>query len=151
MLNSRWLLTNLKLPITKPEDYQLVYHSNQHGQIWVDAKNRPIPLTQTLTGHIDSTDPVLLWNSRVTRQGYHSVSAAISKGSAINSTAITKQPPEHSTPTSPVQNSLTVPQGVDPTNETLKRVINDPQISKNSLKEVFDNTLGRTIQTPEGH
>ena len=60
-------------------------------------------LTQTLTGHIDSTDPVLLWNSRVTREGYHSVPAAISKESAINSTAITQQPPEHSTPTSPIQ------------------------------------------------
>ena len=24
--------------ITKPEDYQLVYHSNQHGHIWLDAK-----------------------------------------------------------------------------------------------------------------
>ena len=116
-------------PITKPEDYQLVYHSNQHGQIWLDAKNRPIPLTQTLTGHIHSTDPVLLWNSRDTREGYHSVPAAISKGSAINSTAITQQPRAHSTPTSPIQNSLTVPQGVDSTDETLKGLINDPQIS----------------------
>ena len=96
------------IPITKHEDYQLVYHSNQHGQIWLDANNRPIPLTQTLTGHINSTDPVLLWNSRVTREGYHSVPPAISKGSAINSTAITQQPPQHSTPTSPIQNSLTI-------------------------------------------
>ena len=118
------------IPITKSEDYHLVYHSNQHGHIWLDAKNRPIPLTQTLTGHINSTDPVLLWNSRVTREGYHSVPAAISKGSAINSTAITQQPPAHSTPASPVQNSLPIPQGVDPTDETLKGIINDPQISK---------------------
>ena len=72
------------IPITKPEDYQLVYHSNQHGQIWLDAKKRPIPLTQPLTGHIDSTDPVLLWNSRVTREGYHSVPVTVSKGSSIN-------------------------------------------------------------------
>ena len=43
--------------ITKPKDYQLVYHSNQHGHIWLDAEQRPIPLTQTLTGHIDSIDP----------------------------------------------------------------------------------------------
>ena len=92
----------------------------------MDAKNSPIPLNQTLTGHIDSTDPVLLWNSRVTREGYHSIPAAISKGSAINSTAIAQQPPEHSTPTNPIQNSLTVSQGVDPTDETLKGVINPP-------------------------
>ena len=52
--------TNQYIPITKPEDYQLVYHTNQNGHIWLDAKNRPITLTQTLTGHIDSTDPVLL-------------------------------------------------------------------------------------------
>ena len=142
------------IPITKPEDYQLVYHSNQHGQIWLDAKNWPIPLTQTLTGHIDSTDPVLLWNSRVTREGYHSLPVAVSKGSAINSTAIT-QPPAHSTPTSPIQNSLTIPQGIHPTEPTLKAVINDPQYSESSLKEAFDGAslkLGNFItpQKPEG-
>ena len=130
--------TNQYISITKPEDYQLVYHTDQNGHIWLDTKNRPIPLTQTLTGHINSTDPVLLWNSRVTREGYHSVHVAISKGSAINSTAITQQPPAHSTPTIPIQNSLTIPQGVDPTDETLKGVINDPQFSKSSLKEAFD-------------
>ena len=108
------------IPINKPEDYQLVYHSNQQGQIWLDAKDRPIPLSQPLTGHIDSTDPVLLWNSRVTREGYHSVPPAIIKGSAINSTAITQQPPAHSTPTSPIQNSLTIPQGIDPNEPILK-------------------------------
>ena len=143
------------IPITKPEDYQLVYHSNQHGQIWLDAKNRPIPLTQTLTGHIDSTDPVLLWNSRVTREGYHSVPVAVSKGSAINSTAITQQPPAHSTPTSPIQNSLTIPQGIDPTEPTLKAVINDLQYSESSLKVAFDGATSKlgnfiTPQKPEG-
>ena len=143
------------IPITKPEDYQLVYHSNQHGQIWLDAKNRPIPLTQTLTGHIDSTDPVLLWNSRVTREGYHSVPPAISKGSAINSTAITQQPPAHSTPTSPIQNLLTIPQGIDPTEPILKGVINDPQYTDSSLQEAFDDASSKvgnviTPQKPEG-
>ena len=150
--------TNQYIPITKPEDYQSVYHTNQNGHIWLDAKMRPIPLTQTLTGYIDSTDPVLLWNSRVTREDFHSVPAAISKGSAINSTAITQQPPAYSTPTSPIQNSLTIPQGVDPTDETLKGIINDPQISKSCLKDVFDKassavgTLSNplTPQKPEG-
>ena len=42
--------------ITKPEDYQLIYHSNTDGHIWVDAKGKPIPLTQQLTGHIDTVD-----------------------------------------------------------------------------------------------
>ena len=143
------------IPITKPEDYQLVYHSNQQGQIWVDAKHRPIPLTQPLTGHIDSTDPVLLWKSRVTREGYHSVPVAVSRGSAINSTAITQQPPAHSTPTSPIQNSLTIPQGIDPTEPTLKAVINDPQYTESSLKVAFDGATSRlasfiTPQKPEG-
>ena len=104
------------IPITKPEDYQLVYHSNQHGQIWLDANNRLIPLTQTLAGH---------W------------------------------PPQHSTPTSPIQNSLTIPQGVDPTDETLQGLINDPQFSESSLKEAFDSAsfkVGNVItpQKPEG-
>ena len=115
----------------------------------------PIPLTQTLTGHINSPDLVLLWNSRVTREGYHSVPPAVSKGSAINSTAITLQPPQHSTPTSPIQNSLTILQGVDPTDETLQALINDPQIPRSSLKEAFDGASSKvgnviTPQKPEG-
>ena len=143
------------IPINKPEDYQLVYHSNQQGQIWLDAKDRPIPLSQPLTGHIDSTDPVLLWNSRVTREGYHSVPPAIIKGSAINSTAITQQPPAHSTPTSPIQNSLTIPQGVDPNEPILKGVINDPQYTGSSLQVAFDGASSKignviTPQKPEG-
>ena len=121
----------------------------------MDAKDRPIPLTQPLTGHIDSTDPVLLWNSRVTKEGYHSVPVAVSRGSAINSTAITQQPPAHSTPTSPIQNSLTIPQGIDPTEPTLKAVINDPQYTESSLKVAFDGATSRlasfiTPQKPEG-
>ena len=121
----------------------------------MDAKDRPIPLSQPLTGHIDSTDPVLLWNSRVTREGYHSVPPAIIKGSAINSTAITQQPPAHSTPTSPIQNSLTIPQGIDPNEPILKGVINDPQYTGSSLQVAFDGAsskIGKVItpQKPEG-
>ena len=156
IVNSRWLLKKFKtISITKPEDYQLVYHSNQQGQIWLDAKKRPIPLTQPLTGHIDSTDPVLLWNSRVTREGYHSAPVAVSKGSAINGTAITQQPPAHSTPTSPIQDSLTIPPGVDPNEDTLKELINDHQIPSSFLKVAFDGATSRlasfiTPQKPEG-
>ena len=65
-------------PITKPEDYQLMYHSNTDCHIWVDAQGRLIPLTQ-LTGHIDTVDPTHLWNSRVTKQGFHAVPPPISK------------------------------------------------------------------------
>ena len=80
-------------PITKPEDYQLIYHSNTDGHIWVDAKGKPIPLTQQLTGHIDVVDPSHLWNSRVTKQGFHAVPPPISKGDTAqhdcNNTATT--------------------------------------------------------------
>ena len=54
-------------PITKPEDYQVIYHSKTDGHIWVVAIGRPISLTQQLTGHVDTVDPAHLWNSRVTR------------------------------------------------------------------------------------
>ena len=77
-------------PITKPQDYQLIYHSNTDGHIWVDAKGRSIPLTQQLTGYIDAVDPAHLWNSRVTKQGFHAVPPPISKGDNVNSTAITQ-------------------------------------------------------------
>ena len=123
-------------PITKPEDYQLIYHSNTDGHIWVDAKGRPIPLTQ-LTGPIDAVDPAHMWNSRVTKQGFHAV-PPISKGDTANSTAITQQPPPHTTPTSPIQwASGSVPDGVDVTEGTLAELRQNPNIPSSLLNSAL--------------
>ena len=132
-------------PTTKPEDYQLMYHSNTDGHIWVDAQKRPIPLTQQLTGHIDTVDPTHLWNSRVTKQGFHAVPPPISKGDAANSTAITQQPPPHTTPTSPIQGAPgSVPDGANIIEGTVARLRQDPNISpsliNSALKEAAKNS-----------
>ena len=133
-------------PITKPEDYQLIYHSNTDGHIWVDAKGKPIPLTQQLTGHIDTVDPANLWNSRVTKQGFHAV-PPISKGDTANSTAITQQPPPHTTPTSPIQGaSGSVPDGVDVTEGTLAELRQDLNIPSS----LFNSALSQAAKTIAG-
>ena len=76
------------IPITKPEDDQLVYHSNQHGQNWLDAKNRPIPLTQTLTGHLIPLTQSFCGIPG--SPGRATILYLLLLGSAINSTAITQ-------------------------------------------------------------
>ena len=96
-------------------------------------------LTQ-LTGHIDVVDPSHLWNSRVTKQGFHAVPPPISKGDTANSTAITQQPPPHTTPTSPIQGaSGSVPNGVDVTEGTLAELRQDPNIPSNLLNSAFSH------------
>ena len=91
----------------------------------------------------------------VNRSVLYSVPPAIIKGSAINSTAITQQPPAHSTPTNAIPNSPTIPQGIDPTEPILKGVINDPQYTGSSLQVVLDGASSKignviTPQKPEG-
>ena len=103
-------------------------------------KESQFPLTQQLTGHIDVVDPAHLWNSRVTKQGFHAVLPPISKGDTANSTAITQQPPPHTTPTSPIQGaSGSVPDGVDVTEGTLAELRQDPNITSNLLNSAFSH------------
>ena len=82
--------------VYKPDDYKTFYHMSPEGEIWLDAKNRPIPLTLPLTGHIQSMDPHAYWQSRVTRSGPHSLEAPPIRGGVVNSTSVhTEQPPTH--------------------------------------------------------
>ena len=40
-----------------PDHFKIYYHTNEEGNVWLDAKNSPIILTQPLVGHIDSKNP----------------------------------------------------------------------------------------------
>ena len=88
-----------------PEDYKLYYHMSPEGHIWLDAKNNPIPLNSQLVGHIESIKPHTYWQSRVAQTGIHSSVTLPQRGGAVNSTAY---PPQHTSPTSPVQNEFGV-------------------------------------------
>ena len=108
---------------------------------FVDAKGKPIPLTQQLTGHMDAVDPAHLWNSRVTKQGFHAVPSPISKGDTANSTAITQQPPPHTTPTSPIQGaSGSVPDGANVIEGTLAGLRQDPNIPPGLIYSALSQT-----------
>ena len=91
-----------------PEDYKLYYHMSPEGHIWLDAKNNPIPLNSQLVGHIESIDPHTYWQSRALRTSIHSSVTPPQRGGAVNSTAATQQPPQHTSPTSPIQNEFEV-------------------------------------------
>ena len=76
------------------------------GHIWLDAKNNTIPLNSQLVGHIELIDPNTYWQSRATWTNIHSSVTPPKRGGAVNSTAGTQQPPQHTSPTSPIQNEL---------------------------------------------
>ena len=79
--------------ILSPDECKLHYHTSPEGHLWLDAKKNLIPKTQQLTGHIESIDPQIYWQSRVTRTGFHSLEAPAQKGGVVNSTSITNSHP----------------------------------------------------------
>ena len=81
--------------IHEPNDSKLYYHTNDEGHIWLDEKNNPIDITEPLTGHTNVIDAHILWQSKITRTGIHSSETPPYRGGAANSTAITQQPPHH--------------------------------------------------------
>ena len=78
------------------------------GHIWLDAKNNPIHLNSQLVGHIESIDPHIHWQSRATRTSIHSSVTPPQREGAVNSTAVTQQPPQHTSPTNAIQNEFEV-------------------------------------------
>ena len=106
--------------INGPEDYKLYYHMSPEGHIWLDAKNNPIPLNSQLVGHIKSIDLHTYWQSRATWTSILSSVTPPQRGGAVNSTAVTQQPPQHTSPTSPIHHeSINIPQGIETSENTV--------------------------------
>ena len=106
-----------------PEDYKLYYHMSPEGHIWLDAKSNPIPLSSKLVGHIELIDPHAYWQSRATWTSIHSSVTPPQKGGAVNSTAVMQQPPQHTSPNSPIHHeSINIPQGIDTSENTLMTI-----------------------------
>ena len=105
-----------------PDDFKLYYHTNEEDHVWLDAKNSPILLTLPLVGHIDSKDTHELWHSKATWKGIYSSVTPPHTGGAVNSTAVTQQPPSHTDPTSPIQQ---IPEGINTSVEPLRSVIDE--------------------------
>ena len=121
-----------------PDDFKLYYHTNEEGHVWLNAKNGPILLTEPLVGHIDSKDPQELWHSKVTWKGFFSLVTPPQTGGAVNSTAVTQQPPSHTDPTSPIQQ---IPKGIDTSAEPLKTVIDEYQENPGITIKAMNNAV----------
>ena len=125
-----------------PENYKLYYHMSPEGHIWLDAKNNPIPLNSQLVGHIESIDPHTYWQSRATWTSIHSSVTPPQRGGAVNSSAVIQQPPQHTSPTSPIHHeSLNILQGIDTSENTvLHEAIDDhPSLMNKILNSVAGN------------
>ena len=121
-----------------PGDFKLYYNTNEEGHVWLDAKNSPILLTQPLVGHIDSKDPHELWHSKATWKGvYSSVTPPQTEG-AVNSTAVTQQPPSHTDPTSPIQQ---LPEGIDISVEPFKSLIDECQDNPSIIIKAMNDAM----------
>ena len=84
------------------EDCKLYFHTSREGNVWLDGKDKPIPLDQTLVSHVDSISPIELWNSRCTRKSIHPKGTPPKKGGTYNSTTVDKNTPAFNTPLSPI-------------------------------------------------
>ena len=126
-----------------PVDYKLYYHVSPEGHIWLNAKNNPIPLNSQFVGHIELIDPPTYWQSRATQTSIHSSVTQPQRGGAVNSTAVTQQPPQHTSPTSPIHfESVNIPEGIDTTENTvLGEAMNDqnPGLMNKILNSVAGN------------
>ena len=135
--------------ILSPDEYQLHYYASPEGHLWLEAKKNLIPKTQTLTGHIESVDLQIYWQSRVTRTGLHSLEVPAQRGGVENSTSITQQLPQHTIPTSPIAQ---LPQGIDPNDPTLKGVLSDKRIEKSLLGKTVSSvstSVSTMMSTPQ--
>ena len=130
-----------------PEDYKLYYHMSPEGHIWLDAKNNPIPLNSQLVGHIESIDLHTYWQSRTTQTSIHPSVTPPQRGRAVNSTAVTQQPPQHTSPTSPIHfESVDIPQGIDTSENTaLCDAMND---NPSLMNKIFNSVAGNFF-TPQ--
>ena len=134
-----------KTPILDgPDDFKLYYHTNEEGHVWLNAKNSPILLTRPLVGHIDSKDPHELWHSKATRKGVYSSVTPPHTGGAVNSTAVTQQPPSHTDPTSPIHQ---IPEGIDTAGEPLASLIDEYKKEPNILIRAL-NSARSVLTTP---
>ena len=77
--------------------------------------------------------------SRVTRTGFLSLEAPAQKGGVVNSTIITQQPPQHTTPASPIDQ---LPQGIDPNEPIVGGVLSDEKIDKSLLGKIVSTFSG---------
>ena len=59
-------------------------------------------------------------------------------GGAVNSTAVTQQPPSHTDPTSPIQQ---IPEGIDTSVEPLKSVIDEYQENPSIIIKAINNAM----------
>ena len=111
------------------------------SHIWLDAKNNPIPLNSQLVGHIESIDPHTYWQSRATWTSIHSSATPPQRGGTVNSTAVMKQPPQHTSPTSPIHyESLNIPQAIDTSENTvLHQAIDDHPSLMNKILNLAGN------------
>ena len=142
-------MANKDPKILCPDEYQKYYHTSPEGHLCLDDNKNLIPKTQTLTGNIESVDPQIYWQSRVTRTGFHSLEVPVQKGSVVNSTSITQQPPQHTTPASSIDQ---LHQGIDPNEPILGEVLSDEKIDKSLLGKIvstFSGGVSTFMGTPQ--
>ena len=86
--------------------------------------------------------PILIGSLELHGQAFHSSLTPPQRGGAVNSTAVTQQPPQHTSPTSPIHHeSLNIPQGIDTSENTvLREAIDDhPGLMNKILNSVAGN------------
>ena len=112
-----------------PQDYQKFFHISSEGLVWLDKKGNPIPLSQPLDMHVETTDHSELWNSIQTRNRVYKQNFTDPGTGPTNSTTINSNVPILTTLTSPIiDHDIEVRHLDSASMTTVKELLEDPQI-----------------------
>ena len=124
--------------INGPQDYSKFYHTSSEGLVWLDGKGNPIPLSHTLSAHVEAIDSTELWNSIQTRSKVHRQNIPVLGHGPTNSTAIDPNTPLMTTPTSPIMDHPVEVNKPEGSNIAMaKDLLEDPHIQPRMMQSAL--------------
>ena len=115
--------------IPGPKDYQKFDHMSSADLVWLDKKGNPIPCSQPLDMHVETINPLDLWNSIEMWNKVHKQNFVAHSTGPTNSTTIDAKVPILTTPTSPIMechDEVRLPEGS--TIAMVKDLLEDPHM-----------------------
>ena len=133
--------------IKGPEEYKLYFHTSLEGNVWLDGKDKPIPLDKPLVNQACTISPYELWNGRCTTTSIHPKDTPLRQGVAYNSTEVDKDTPNFNIPLSPTMETainMFQTHGLSSGDMVVQDLRADPRIPPNLLQTAINKVnLGK--------
>ena len=108
------------------------------GLVWLDKKGNPIPLSQPLDMHVETINPLELWNSIEMQNKVHKQTFVAPSTGPTNSTTIDAKVPILTTPTRPIMKHHDEVRHPESSSiATVKDLLEDPQIQLGMMQSTL--------------